>query len=131
MLHLGDYDPDGESIFESLVEDVWSFLSEDAPGLVSRHERDRLFVRVALVEEHVSMFDLPTTPPKETSSRSKNWTGTGTCQLEALPPDELRAVVIGRVLDYVDPEVLDVDREAEVTARRNIGGALPAVGGAA
>ncbi len=58
MLHLGDYDPDGESIFESLVEDVWAFLSEDAPGLVSRHDRDDLFVRVALVEEHVSIVRL-------------------------------------------------------------------------
>lgn len=131
MLHLGDYDPDGESIFESLVEDVWAFLSRDAPGLVARHDQDRLFVRVALVEEHISMFDLPTAPPKKTSSRTKNWTGVGTCQLEALPPDELRAIVVGNVLDYIDPEVLREDREAEVTARRNIVGALPATGGAA
>ncbi len=128
MLHVGDYDPDGESIFESLVEDVWSFLSRDAPGLVSRHEREHLFVRVALVEEHVAMFELPTAPPKETSSRTKNWTGTGTCQLEALPPDELRAIVVGNVLEFIDLETLDRDRAAEVTARRNIAGALPAAG---
>lgn len=131
MLHLGDYDPDGESIFESLVEDVWAFLSRDAPGLVARHDRDRLFVRIALVEEHIAMFDLPTAPPKETSSRTKNWTGVGTCQLEALPPDVLRNVVVGNVLAYIDPEVLREDQEAEVTARRNIVRALPAPGGSA
>ena len=131
MLHLGDYDPDGESIFESLVEDVWAFLSRDAPGLVARHERDGLFVRVALVEEHISMFDLPTAPPKKTSSRTKNWSGSGTCQLEALPPDELRAIVVGHVLEYIDREALKDAREKEVTARRNIVGALPSVGGGA
>jgi len=128
MLHLGDYDPDGESIFESLVEDVWAFLSRDAPGLVGRHDRDGLFVRVALTEEHIERFDLPTAPPKKSSSRTKNWSGSGTCQLEALPPDELRAIVIANVLGYIDREVLSMDREAEVTARRNIAGALPAAG---
>lgn len=128
MLHLGDYDPDGESIFESLVEDVWAFLMKDDPGLIFRHERDDLFVRVALTEEHIDRFGLPTAPPKKTSSRTKNWGGAGTCQLEALPPDELRAIVTSNVLEYIDPEVLDMDREAEVTARRNIAGALPAAG---
>jgi len=129
MLHLGDYDPDGESIFESLVEDVWAFLSRDAPGLMGRHDQDSLFVRVALTEAHIDRYGLPTAPPKKTSSRTKNWGGAGTCQLEALPPDELRTIVIGNLLEYIDPEVLDMDREAEVTARRNIAGALPAPGG--
>ena len=50
MLHLGDYDPDGESIFESLAEDVWAFLSKDAPGLVARHDQAELLVRAALTE---------------------------------------------------------------------------------
>jgi hypothetical protein len=131
MLHLGDYDPDGESIFESLVEDVWAFLSRDAPGLVARHDRARLFVRVALVEEHIATFDLPTAPPKKTSSRTKNWTGTGTCQLEALPPDELRDIVVGSVLGFIDQAALREDQQAEVTARRNIAGALPAAGDSA
>ena len=131
MLHLGDYDPDGESIFESLVEDVWAFLTRDAPGLVARHEREELFVCVALVEEHIGMFGLPTAPAKKSSSRTKNWAGAGTCQLEALPPDELRAIVVGNVLGFIDTGVLEDDRNKEVTARRNIAGALPAAGGAA
>lgn len=128
MLHLGDYDPDGESIFESLVEDVWAFLSRDAPGLVRRHEREELFVRVALVEEQIGMFDLPTAPPKRSSSRTKNWTGGDTCQLEALPPDELRTIVVGTVLTFIDQAVLEEDQNQEVTARRNIAGALPGGG---
>jgi hypothetical protein len=128
MLHLGDYDPSGESIFESLVEDVWSFLSRDAPGLVARYDATDLFVRVALVEEHVRMFDLPTAPPKESDGRAKKWEGE-TCQLEALPPDELRTVVTGTVAGYIRYDVLEEAREAEVTARRNIARALPPAAG--
>ena len=125
MLHLGDYDPDGESIFESLAEDVWAFLSKDAPGLVARHDQAELLVRVALTEEHVSAFGLPTAPPKNTSSRTKRWSGSATCQLEALKPDDLRRLVVRKVLGYIDPKILDKDRAAEVAARRNIAGALP------
>ncbi len=130
MLHLGDYDPSGESIFDSLAEDVWQFLMRDAPGLVLRHGGEDLFVRVALTEDHVSKFGLPTAPPKKTDTRSKKWKGE-TCQLEALPPDTLRSIVVETVWRYIDPRALAEDCEAEVPVRRNIAKALPPAGGAA
>jgi hypothetical protein len=125
MLHLGDYDPDGESIFDSLVEDVAGFLADDAPHLLEKHPRSALFKRVALTERQVRLYGLPTAPPKKSSSRTKRWTGEATCQLEALPPDRLRRMVLTTVEGYLDEELLESDREAEVTARRNIAGALP------
>lgn len=125
MLHLGDYDPDGESIFDSLVEDVVGFLAEDAPHLLGTHHPSSLFRRLALTEWQVQHYNLPTAPPKRTSSRTANWSGSATCQLEALPPDTLRRRVITTVEGYLDEQVLERDREAEVTARRNIAGALP------
>lgn len=127
MFHLGDYDPDGESIFDSLVEDVQGFLREDAPHVA----KVAMFERVALTEYQVKDYELPTAPPKKTSSRTKRWTGSATCQLEALPPDVLRRELIEYVEMFVDEETLHEDREAEVTARRNIAGALPAAGGVA
>ncbi|MDP9479649.1 MAG: hypothetical protein M3R38_28965 [Actinomycetota bacterium] len=127
MLHLGDYDPDGESIFDSLIEDVVGFLEIDAPHLLRAYDRSLLFKRVALTEWQVRRYDLPTAPPKETSSRTKNWTGNATCQLEALPPNTLRRIVVDTVEGYIDAEALEEAREKEVTARRNIAGALPPV----
>jgi hypothetical protein len=126
MLHLGDYDPDGESIFDSLVEDVAGFLADDAPHLLKTYPRPALFKRVALTERQVRLYDLPTAPPKKSSSRTKRWAGEATCQLEALPPDRLRRMVVTTVEGYLDEALLESDREAEVTARRNIAGALPA-----
>jgi hypothetical protein len=125
MLHLGDYDPDGESIYDVITEDVVAFLARDTPQLVSTYGRDFLFRRVALTEWQVNHYGLPTAPPKASSSRTKNWTGSRTCQLEALPPDELRRWVVGTVEDYLDGNLLATDLDREVTARRNIAGALP------
>ena len=131
MLHLGDYDPDGESIFDVISEDAVAFLGRDAPQLVATYGRDLLFNRVALTEWQVNHYWLPTAPPKETSSRTKNWKGSRTCQLEALPPDILKRRVVGTVEGYLDGGTLKAVREVEVTARRNIAGALPSAGGAA
>ena len=121
VFHLGDYDPDGESIFDSLVEDVRGFMSEDAPNVVKR----AVFQRVALTPEQVDRYGLPTAPPKKSSSRTKNWTGSATCQLEALPPDVLSRELIEHVEMFLDHDHLEYAAEAEVTARRNIAGALP------
>ncbi len=121
VFHLGDYDPDGESIFDSLVEDVRGFLRVDAP----RVAKVALFKRVALTARQVNDYELPTAPPKKTSSRTKRWTGSATCQLEALPPDVLRRELIEYVEMFVDDETLQEDRKAEVTTRRIIVGALP------
>jgi hypothetical protein len=125
MLHLGDYDPDGESIFDSLAEDVASFLVDDAPHLMRRCPRSALFERVALTERQVRLYGLPTAPPKKSSSRTKRWSGETTCQLEALAPDRLRRMVVATVAGYLDEQALEAAREEEITARRNIAGALP------
>lgn len=122
MLHLGDYDPDGESIFDSLVEDVRGFLRVDAPHVVNV----AAFERVALTPAQVGGYQLPTAPPKKSSSRTKRWTGSATCQLEALPPDVLRRELVDHVGRFLDKGYLEYAAELEVTARRNIVGALPA-----
>jgi len=58
-------------------------------------------VRVALTSEQVAEYSLPTAPAKETDSRSRSWTG-GTCQLEALPPDTLAAIVRKAIEEHLD-----------------------------
>ncbi len=121
MFHPGDYDPDGESIFDSLVEDVRGFLKVDAPHVA----KVAMFERVALTGYQVDEYELPTAPPKKSSSRTKRWTGSATCQLEALPPDVLRRELIEYVEMFIDEDILQEDRQAEVTTRRNIAGALP------
>lgn len=101
ILHVGDYDPSGESIFTAMSEDAAAFVEADRTLATSRIDA----LRVALTAEQVAEFDLPTAPAKATDSRSNGWHG-GTCQLEALPPDVLAEMVRTAILDQLDVYVL-------------------------
>lgn len=115
ILHLGDYDPSGVSIFDSVAEDVAAFVDADRPhGYV-----DVTFERVALTAEQVRQFDLPTAPPKATDSRSKGWEG-GTCQLEALPPNIIADILREAIERHLDHVQLGIDQAREESDRREI-----------
>jgi hypothetical protein len=128
VLHLGDYDPDGEGIFEAVRDDLLAFLEHDDPDLAKKTEARDSFRRVALNEAQVGSYRLLTAPPKEKSSRTKNWTGTATCQLEAMEPDDLANILRRSVEQWLDKDVLKQDRKNEITARRELLRALPAGG---
>ena len=125
LLHVGDYDPSGESIFESMTQDIGAFVvgkyggkwnPETGETLELAGERPCLFKprRVALTEAQVAEYDLPTAPPKATDSRSNNWLGS-TTQAEAMPPSLLEEVVRDAVRSYIDrdayAEVIERERE--------------------
>jgi hypothetical protein len=130
VLHLGDYDPSGESIFEDgLVEDVHAFLERDVPH--KDPSEVAVFERVALKPEHIERFNLPTAPPKSSDSRTKNWQGAATCQLEALPPDALAGLLDATIKTYLNLAVYERDLKAEEEERRRITRALPSAGDAA
>ena len=122
ILHLGDFDPSGESIFESVAEDVAAFVRRDRTLATT----DVDFRRVALTRAQVEEYRLPTTPPKATDSRSKSWLGE-TCQLEALPPDVIADLLVEAIDDLIDPDLYERDRRQEEIDRRKIL-ALPAPG---
>jgi len=127
VLHLGDYDPSGESIYDSMREDVLAFLEEDVPHKLP--EEVALFERVALTPEQVFLYRLPTAPPKKSDKRTKSWKGEGTCQLEALPPDAVAVLLREAIERHLDLGVLRQDCEIEAQERRQIARTLP--GGAA
>jgi hypothetical protein len=126
ILHLGDHDPSGVSIFEAAAEDVAAFVAADRPhGLCSVE-----FRRVALTAEQVEEYNLPTAPPKKSDTRSKHWRGE-TCQLEALPPDGIAALLEEAIADYIDVSVYQDDLAAERVEKQQIAFALPAPRGPA
>jgi hypothetical protein len=124
VLHLGDYDPSGENIFDVIAEDVHAFLRSIIPHKDPREVA--LFRRVALTPELIREHNLPESPAKASDSRSKQWGGRQTCQLEALPPDVLADVLDGEIRGYLDTAILEADRVAEISDRRTIARELPA-----
>lgn len=129
VLHLGDLDPSGYSIYESMREDVLRFVAEDLLVFPDELEDKHGIAlrRVALEREHVNRFGLTTYPPKSSDGRSRSWIeeGLDTCQLEALPPDVLADVLADTIEQFLDPAILDEDRELEQSERRKITRALP------
>ncbi|OWQ95215.1 hypothetical protein CDQ91_14390 [Sphingopyxis witflariensis] len=120
ILHLGDLDPSGKSMFDVAAEDVQAFVQADrANGLVKVE-----FVRVALTWAQVTAYHLPTSPAKTTDSRSKGWTGE-TCQLEALAPDQIAALLKVEIEKIVDIARMNAALAAEEDERQQLTRLLP------
>jgi hypothetical protein len=120
ILHLGDYDPSGEAMFNAFAEDVTAFVEKDRPwGTITVR-----FERVALTKHQVRLFNLPTAPAKSTDSRSKKWDDE-TCQLEALAPDQIAGLLRRTIHRFIDPQRYADDLEREQWERQQITHALP------
>jgi hypothetical protein len=120
LLHVGDFDPSGASIFEASTEDAAAFLEEDRLLALQR----LIPVRVALTAGQVAEYDLPTASPKPTDSRSKSWRGE-TCQLEALAPDIIAEVIGTAIEEWFDTQKLAEQIECERADRTELLRALP------
>lgn len=120
LIHVGDFDPSGESIFNALVDDAAAFVNDDRLIFTQRIDA----VRVALTGEQVAVYNLPTAPAKASDTRSRNWSGE-TCQLEALPPDVIAGIVREAIRRELDPDRLAHQVAAEDDERNALLRALP------
>jgi hypothetical protein len=115
LLHVGDFDPSGESIFTAMSQDAAAFVEADRIIKTLAIEP----VRVALTADQVAAFNLPTAPAKVTDGRSANWQG-GTCQLEALAPDQLAEIVRAEIENRIDFEIFESVVEQEYQDRAEL-----------
>lgn len=130
FLHVGDYDPSGESIYKSMCQDIGAFVSDlqggswyPETGETRAHESndgpDFRPRRVALTEDQTIDWDLETAPPKASDSRSINWVGE-TVQVQAMTEDQMEETVISAIEDYVDMDVLNDLRDQSLGLRREM-----------
>lgn len=125
VLHIGDFDPSGEGLYETLRDDVSEMVWHTAA-------RDLLVVeRMALTEEQVLEMEVETAPPKPLDSRSRGFvarhpeivrelgTENITAQLEALKPPELKELIGNALSEHIDRDayqaVLDEEKETQRT----------------
>ncbi len=80
--------------------------------------------RPATTREQAADLELPTAPVKASDARSAGWNG-GTCQLEALPPDVLGAIVRRAIEDRLDGECFEDEVDQERDDRQEILLGLP------
>jgi hypothetical protein len=109
VLHIGDHDASGVSMFLAFLEDVEAF-ARDLGG-------DCTFTRLAVTPAQIRQHRLPTAPPKKTDNRA--FTGQ-TCQAEALAPDVLANILRSAIEERIDRNVFDRVIERETKIRRQL-----------
>lgn len=113
LLHIGDFDPSGDSIFQVIEEDVGAFIW----GMdVSDPEEHFIPYRLAVREEHIQEYNLETAPPKRSDSRSARWEqekAENTAQAEAFPPDVLATLLKEYIEGITDFDILDRTKTQE------------------
>jgi hypothetical protein len=115
-LHIGDYDPSGESIFSAMMMDALHFYGAEAGGGTIDGDKlnfglgdDFRAIRIALTWEQVREHGIDTAPPKKTDGRSKQWAKEGrheTAQAEAIDPPLLRTMVEEALEEWTDMNLL-------------------------
>jgi hypothetical protein len=92
ILYFGDYDPSGENIPETIVENL------------NRMGVEVELKRIALMEQQVLEWNLPPAPTKLTDTRSKRWTGIGQVELDAVEPRQIVRLCENALHDIFDQE---------------------------
>jgi len=107
LYYFGDFDPSGLSIYHSLRERIASHGDE---GQYINFER------IALTPEQIEEYDLPSDPGKQADPNYKRFVaeyGDNVVELDSLPPDALREVVMNCIASHIDPQILEQVREIE------------------
>lgn len=111
VYHFGDFDPSGVNAAEKIEET----LRELAP------DADIHFERRAVTPIQIELWELPTRPTKVTDTRAKSWGGgEESVELDAIPPDLLRALVRTTIEEHLPADQLDRLRDIEAAERETM-----------
>jgi len=109
IFYIGDYDPAGVLIDKALERELRTHLRSDI---------DMDFRRIAINEEQVQEYGLPTKPRKESDRRSQQVTYT--VEAEAMPARVLRAILRTDVELLLPDNALHVAKVAEASERQHL-----------
>ena len=111
VLHIGDHDFAGVSMFLAFLEDVEAF-TRDLGG-------NATFTRLAVTPSQIRQHRLPTAPSKNKAAFGQ------TCQAEALAPDVLANILQTAIEQRIDRRVYESVLRRERKIRRELLAQLP------
>jgi hypothetical protein len=112
VLYVTDHDPTGVFMEGDLRERLQAYGGEDVP-----------MTRIALTTEQVRRLRLPSNPAHAKDSRTPAYVerfGNHAWEVDAIPPDELQAIVRGAVEKLLDPELLEEVRQQQAEQRKQL-----------
>jgi hypothetical protein len=112
IYYLGDFDRAGRDAANALIEKLARF-SEDKPF-------DVYFKQIAVTEDQITDWRLPTRKPKRQSAADRNWPHAFACELDAIPADRLRALVHQHIELHLPRDQLEILKAAEESERQTL-----------
>jgi hypothetical protein len=113
VLEMFDFDASG-NVMAADLQDKYAFWNE--------HEHDGAleieYVRVALTEEQVRSWDLPTRPAKTGGTHAKSFASKVAVELDAAPPAQLRAALREAIEAIIEPVAWKAARDRESALAR-------------
>jgi hypothetical protein len=137
VYYLGDFDRSGRDAAATLKEKLVRFADERdvevefihlaiEEGSIlefdARNQRVRAWVGVGVIQRW-----LPTREPKRKSRADQLWPHSFACELDAIEPDDLRAVVQWAIEQHLAADQLRVLKVAEASEREQIRGLVEAM----
>jgi hypothetical protein len=125
VIYIGDYDPAGVLIDQSLEAELRRHLEPGNPfdaimnDVLREHGIDDFyFHRLAITEAQIAEFDLPTKPRKETDRRALHVKET--VEAEAMPAGILRQLLRDEIESFLPTGALAVAKAAEQSERQHL-----------
>lgn len=109
VYYFGDFDRSGVDAARALQEKLERFAA-DAPFSV-------IFQTVAVTQEQIEHWNLPTRPHKSESDADKKWPHAYACELDAFDPDTLRQLVETAIDVHLPKHQLSILKAAEESER--------------
>lgn len=109
VYHLGDFDRSGQDAANDLEKKLLGFAAER--GLTV------FFERLGVTVGQIFSMNLPTREPKRKTVADQRWPWDFACELDAIPPDELRAMLRERLETYIPAAQMKVLTAAEESER--------------
>jgi hypothetical protein len=101
IYQLGDHDPSGLAAWQHIQTRLAEFADIDIH-----------FERLAVTEDQIAEYDLPTRPTKTTDSRSKTFVGDSV-EVDAIPTSILRDIVEDAITSWIDDDALRITQMVE------------------
>jgi len=110
VYYFGDFDRSGRDAANSLEEKLERFAEDCAFNVI--------FEQVAVTEDQIREYGLPTRPHKRNSAADRKWPHDYACELDAIPPDDLRALVEDVINAHLPQHQLEMAKIAEASERQ-------------
>jgi hypothetical protein len=109
VVQFGDHDPSGVDAWRNFGDKVTAFVPHKSVE----------FARLAVTEDQIGWYDLPTRPTKATDSRAAKFVGESV-EVDAIPAEELRTILDEFLASFHDGDELERLRAVEDAERQSV-----------